>query len=258
MYPDQVLVVLVVSAGAGVVGALVGLGGGALLVPFLTLGLGWDIRVAAGTSLLCLVGTQVGVSRGLRGSGLLNERIGIVLGLASLVGSAAGAELAGVVNRKFLYLLFGVVMAGVVGSMVTQSLWSRAPVSGSPGEGERWRLGVAIACMAAAGLVSGMLGIGGGAINVAVMHLLLKLPLPEAAATSSLLNGVKALAGIPAYWARGELPFLAAAPAVVGAMWGSVWGARLLMRVPPGVVKAVFVPLVAWVAVQMFLRGLGG
>lgn len=251
------MVLLVASVVMGAVGALVGLGGGAFLVPFLTLALGWDIRAAAGTSLLCLVGTQLGVSRGLRGSGLLNERVGVVLGLASLVGAAVGAELAGVVSRRFLYLLFGVVMAGAVGSVVAQPRRSRAEVSWSPGGGGGWRLGLGVVCMAGAGLVSGMLGIGGGAVNVAVLHALLQLPLPAAAATSSFLNGIKALAGIPAYWARGELSSLEAAPAVVGVMWGSVWGARLLVRLPSWVVRAVFVPVVAWVAVQMFLRGLG-
>jgi uncharacterized membrane protein YfcA len=195
MESGQAVVVLLASAAMGAVGAVSGLGGGTFLVPLLTLGLGWDIRTAAGTSLLCLVATQLGVRRGLRGSALLDERAGVVLGLASLVGAAVGAELA---------------------------------------------------------------GIGGGAMNVAVMHVLLQLPLPAAAATSSFLNGVKALAGIPAYWARGDVPSLAAAPAVAGAMWGSVLGGRLLARVPARVVRVVFVPLVGWVAVQMFLRGLGG
>jgi uncharacterized membrane protein YfcA len=258
MQGGQAVVVLLASAAVGAVGAVSGLGGGTFLVPLLTLGLGWDIRTAAGTSLLCLVATQLGVRRGLRGSALLDERAGVVLGLASLVGAAVGAELAGVVSRRFLYLLFGVVSAGAAGSVLVQP-WLGSSFPSQRGEPRgSWRAGLGLLSMAGAGLVSGMLGIGGGAMNVAVMHVLLQLPLPAAAATSSFLNGVKALAGIPAYWARGDVPSLAAAPAVAGAMWGSVLGGRLLARVPARVVRVVFVPLVGWVAVQMFLRGLGG
>jgi uncharacterized membrane protein YfcA len=258
MNAGQVLVVLVASVVIGGVGTLVGLGGGTFLVPFLTLGLGWDIRTAAGTSLLCLVATQMGVARGLRGSVLLNERVGVVLSLGSLAGAAAGAELAGLVAQQILYVLFGVVMAAAAVSVVVQPrlgsplpFWRGASRAG-------WRLGFGLVSMAAAGLISGMLGIGGGAMNVAVTHALLQLPLPAAAATSSFLNGVKALAGIPAYWARGDVPSLAAAPAVVGVMWGSVLGARLLARLPARVLRAIFAPVVLWVAVQMFLRGLRG
>jgi uncharacterized membrane protein YfcA len=157
-----------------------------------------------------------------------------------------------------LYLLFGVVSAGAAGSVLVQP-WLGSPLAWQGGEPRgSWRAGLGLLSMAGAGLVSGMLGIGGGAMNVAVMHVLLQLPLPAAAATSSFLNGVKALAGIPAYWARGDVPSLAAAPAVAGARWGSVLGGRLLARVPARVVRVVFVPLVGWVAVQMFLRGLGG
>ena len=258
MQGGQAVLLLLASAVMGAVGAVAGLGGGTFLVPFLTLGLGWDIRTAAGTSLLCLVATQVGVRRGLRGSGLLDERAGVVLGLASLVGAAVGAELAGLVSRRFLYLLFGVVSAGAAVSVLVQP-WLGSPSLSRQGETRGgWRAGLGLASMGGAGLVSGMLGIGGGAMNVAVMHLLLQLPLPAAAATSSFLNGLKALAGIPAYWARGDVPSLAAAPVVVGTMWGSVLGGRLLARLPARMVRVVFVPVVAWVAVQMFLRGLGG
>lgn len=243
------------SAVVGVAGALTGLGGGVLLVPLLTLGFGLDIRTAAGTSLLCLIATRVGVSQALKGTGLVDERVGVALALASLCGAWLGAELAGWVPRRILYLLFGGVMGGIVVAMLARPPQADLAVPQGP-RGSAVRQAAGIASMAAAGLVSGLLGIGGGALNVAVMHLILHLPLPDAAATSSLLHAVKALAGLPAYWARGDVIPLQAAPAVLGVVWGSAWGGRLLTRVPGRVVRAAFLPLVAWVAVQMFRRGL--
>jgi len=239
----------------GAVGALTGLGGGTLLVPLLTLGFGMDIRAAAGTSLLCLVGTRVGVGRALHGTGLVDERVGVVLAVASLVGAGVGAELAGLVPRRFLYLLFGSVMGGVVVGMLRGV--GAAAVRPEGGQPSRGRMAAGLAAMGLAGLTSGLLGIGGGALNVAVMHLVLELPLGSAAATSSFLNGVKALASLPAYWARGDLVVLDAAPAVLGVVWGSALGGRLLARVPGRVVRAAFLPLVAWTAIEMFRRGLG-
>lgn len=255
MDAGQTLAILLGSAAIGVVGALLGLGGGVLLVPFLTLVLGWDIRTAAGTSLVSLVGTQLSVLPTARKSGLFDEKVAVVLGMGSLVGAAVGAELAGVVPRRTLYLLFGAVMAGMTLSMVVRP--TQPPSAPVPkASGSRWRLPTAVASMVAAGVLSGMLGIGGGAMNVAVMHALLQLSLPAAAATSNFLNGIKGLAGIPAYWARGNVPALTAAPAVLGVLWGSSLGARLLVRLRPGMLKAVFVPVVLAVSVQMFLRGL--
>ncbi|MFN3284932.1 MAG: sulfite exporter TauE/SafE family protein [bacterium] len=246
---------LAMSTAVGVAGALTGLGGGVLLVPLLTLGFGLDIRTAAGTSLLCLIGTRVGVGQALRGTGLVDERVGVVLGLAGLCGAWLGAEVAGWIPRRILYLLFGGIMGGIVLAMLARPPQpDLAMPQGSHRSSVRRAAGVA--SMAAAGLISGLLGIGGGALNVAVMHLILHLPLPNAAATSSFLHGVNALAGLPVYWARGDIAPLQAAPAVLGVVWGSTWGGRLLTRVPSRVVRAAFLPLVAWVAVQMFRRGL--
>lgn len=253
MEAARTAILLAMSAAVGVAGALTGLGGGVLLVPLLTLGFGFDIRTAAGTSLLCLIATRVGVSRALRGTGLVDERVGVALALASLCGAWLGAELAGWMPRRILYLLFGALMGAVVFTMLVRP--QRAPAVGGSGRSAT-RQAAGIASMAAAGLISGLLGIGGGALNVVVMHLILQLPLPSAAATSSFLHGVKALAGLPVYWARGDVAPLRAAPAVLGVVWGSTWGGRLLTRVPGRVVRAAFLPLVAWVAIQMFRRGL--
>lgn len=255
MEATRTVALLGMSAAVGVVGALTGLGGGVLLVPLLTLGFGLDIRTAAGTSLLCLVGTQVGVGQALRGTGLVDERAAVPLALAGLCGAWVGAEVAGWVPRRILYLLFGGIMGGTVVAMLARPVQQELAGPQGPGTSAARQV-AAIASMAAAGVLSGLLGIGGGALNVAVMHLILQLPLPSAAATSSFLHGVKALAGLAAYWARGDVAPLQAAPAVLGVVWGSTWGGRLLARVPGRVVRAAFLPLVAWVAVQMFRRGL--
>ncbi len=247
------LVVLVGSGLCGVLAALTGLGGGTLLVPFLTLALGVDFRAAAGVSQLSLVATRVGMLRGgSRASELMDYQVAVLLAIPSLLGARAGAGLAGVLPRKALYLLFGAV-TGVTALRMIQE--RRVEAATRPAEG-RWRKVVGVLAVAVAGLVSGLLGIGGGAFNVAVMHLVLGLPLANAAVTSSFLNGVNGLAGLPVYWARGDLVLAVAAPAVLGVMWGAAVGGRLVARVSPRTIRMVFVPVVGVVAVQMFLRGL--
>ncbi len=238
----------------GVLAALTGLGGGTLLVPFLTLGLGVDFRTAAGASQLSLIATRVGVLRGGSAvSELMEYEVAVLLALPSLVGAWVGAELAGVMPRRALYLLFGAVTGAMALRMVREE---RAGVRVTAPAGSNWRKAIGALSMAVVGLVSGLLGIGGGAFHMAVMHLVLELRLANAAVTSSFLNGVKGLAGLPVYWARGDLVLLVAAPAVLGVMWGAAVGGRLVARASPRTIRMLFVPLAGVVALQMFLRGL--
>ena len=216
------LIIFVAGTVSGSLGALLGLGGGVFLVPFLNLVMGFPFSVAAAISLTTVIATSSSVSAGRAGQQLINMKLGMLLEVATAAGSFLGGVTAQLIAQSVLQKLFGVVSAVVALIMLTR-LQRRNVIldpSADPGVlGGRFyeqesggivtyrvkRLPVAIVASFVAGNVSSLLGIGGGIIKVPVLNAWCGVPLRAAAATSALMIGVTATGGAIIYYGRGAL-----------------------------------------------------
>jgi uncharacterized membrane protein YfcA len=267
------LAVIIFSAGAvaGALGVALGLGGGIFLVPFLTLALGFPLKSAAAISLLTVIATSSAVTARRAGNQLINLRLGMVLEVATTVGSLLGAITAQLVAESTLQRLFGVVASAVAVVMLGRINRRNVILDPTidPGRlGGRFyedesggvvtyrikRLSLALFASFIAGNVSSLLGIGGGIIKVPVLNAWCGMPLRAAAATSALMIGVTATGGAIIYYGRGDLQPLLAAPAVLGVQAGSWAGVRLAYGASVKWLKILMAALLIIVAVLMFVR----
>lgn len=268
------LCTLAVAIGAGVFGALLGLGGGIIVIPALTLGLGVDIRLAIGASIVSVIATSSGAAASYVRAHLANMRLGMLLEASTTIGALSGATLAGILSPRWLYLVFSVVMAYTAVEMLRgpqeERLQARPdpmadylrlhgsyfdPAAGKQVvyrvSGTKFGLGVSFL----AGAVSGLLGIGGGPIKVPAMHLGMGVPMKAATATSNFMIGVTAAASAGVYFSRGEIVPFVAAPVAAGVLTGALIGSRLLGRLHSRRIRTLFVLVLAYISVQMFWRG---
>jgi len=270
--PVVALIVFIAGAGAGALGALLGIGGGVLLVPFLNLILGFPIKSAAAISLSTVIATSSSVSAGRAGRQLINLRLGMVLESATVAGSLLGGITAQLFAESTVQRLFGVVALLV--AAVTLTRLNRRNVmldleadSGRIGgrfhEAESQgvvtyrikRLPLALAASFVAGNVSSLLGIGGGVIKVPVLNAWCGVPLRAAAATSAFMIGVTATSGAIIYYGHGDLQPLAAAPGVIGVQLGSWVGLHLEERSSARRLKLLMAAILVIVAVLMLMAG---
>ncbi len=267
----QPLIVFVAGAVAGSFGALLGLGGGVFLVPFLNLGMHLPMTAAAGISLATVIATSTLVSAGRTGKHLINMRLGMLLEVATAAGSVLGGLTAQLLAQSTLQRLFG-VMAALSAMAMLGRLRRRNVIldpSAEPGRfGGRYheeesggtityrvrRLPLAIAASFVAGNVSSLLGIGGGIIKVPVLNAWCGVPMRAAAATSAFMIGVTATAGAIIYYGHGQLiPELAAA-AVLGVQIGSRAGLHFGARASALWLKVLMAAVLFVVAALMFFR----
>ncbi len=260
-------VLLAGGAAAGALGALLGVGGGILIVPLLTLGLHYPLSVAVGTSLICVIATSSGAAAHYVRAGRADVRLGVTLEVATALGGIAGGLLAGVLPEEFIAGLFAVLMlytaftlarapAAVSDPAAVTGATEDSAVSHAPRYRTR-RLPAAMAGSFVAGNVSALLGIGGGVLKVPIIHLVMGAPLPVAVATSNFIIGVTASAGAVFYLFRGEVDPTVAGPVVLGVFAGAYVAARVAGRIRPAALRLVFIGLLLYVAVQMALRAVG-
>ncbi|MDR5708921.1 MAG: sulfite exporter TauE/SafE family protein [Armatimonadota bacterium] len=270
--------IFLVSAVAGLLGSLVGLGGGVLLIPLLTVGFGMDFRLAVGTSIVSVIATSSGAAAAYLRDRLTNLRVGVLLELCTTLGAISGALLAPRVRETVLFVLFGSLLllsivptAAKLGEEIPQGVrndalasWLRLassypdPATDSPVSYQVTRVPLGMLMMYGAGVASGLLGIGSGALKVLAMDTAMRLPLKVSTATSNFMIGVTAAASAGIYFWRGDIPPLVAAPVALGVLVGATAGARLLAHLTNRTVRWVFVPILGLVAVEMILRGIGG
>lgn len=266
--PTELLLILS-GVAAGTFGAMLGLGGGLLIVPILTLGFGLPLTAAVGTSLVCVIATSTGAAALNVRAGRADVRLGITLGAATVVGAASGGIAAGIIPERILAGLFAVLLAYTSFTMVRGLRGNSAPVHPGPEpdptvpDGPRapayrtHRLPLAWAGSVVAGQASGLLGVGGGIISVPLMSLLMGAPMRVAVATSNFMIGITAAAGAAAYLFRGEIDPRMAAPVVIGVTIGAAAGASVAARIRPAWLTALFVVVVGYVTVRMALRAAG-
>jgi len=265
------------SVVAGAVGAILGLGGGILLIPILTLFYGVDLHYAMGASIVSVIATSSGAAAAYLRTSLSNIRIGLFLTLATVSGALVGAGLAGVVPVRVLQLLLGLAL-GYSAFTTLRQLHVEIPEWLEPDplalrlrlEGTYYdvpldrevkyratRVRQGFAAMFGAGLLSGLLGIGSGAFKVLAMDYFMRLPMKVSTATSNFMIGVTSAATASVYFARGDIHPLLATPVAIGVMVGAVVGTRLMARLRNTTVRKAFLPVLAYLAISMILRGLG-
>ena len=247
------LLLLAAGLGAGALGALLGIGGGVVLVPLLTLGFGVELPVAAAVSLLCVIATSSGASATYVRDGQADVRLGMKLEFFTVAGAVLGATLAPRLPQQALQLLFAGVCAPVVLSLARP----RRVVEQEPSTWQVRNVGFGYAASLGAGALSGTLGIGGGVVKVPIMSMAMGVPFKVATATSSFTIGVTAAASLFVYWRRGLVDWVVAVPAVLGVLAGASLGAKLLPYVPTSALKKIFAAVMTLVGVEMARRGLG-
>ena len=269
------LVALVAAAGAGAFGAVAGVGGGIILVPLLTVFLGVPVPAAVSVSLLGVIAVSTTASASYLETGFVDRRLGLTLLVATALGGIVGGYLAGYLDARLISGLFGVVLVIVALQMLRGRRGSVPEFTGEPRGLEfdssyiepttdaavayrARRVGAGAFVSLFAGAVSGLLGVGGGIINVPTMNVLMGIPIRVATTTSTYMLGATAAASAVLYLSRGEVDFALAAPVVIGVVIGGRVGSALQPRVPQQALILVFVALSAFFAVQMLLRALNG
>ncbi len=293
------LLMLAGGAAAGVFGSLLGLGGGILIVPLLTIGFGLDLRAAVGVSLVCVMMTSSAAAGVYLERHVANLRLGMTLELFTAIGALVGGSIAFLLDERLLSVLFAGLLLYVAVSMVRARPRRRAPPSTRPAAAvhvDRPRpprpatrpptrpprprsrpcgrreamlaelsgpdyavrnLGRGIAGSTGAGVVSALLGVGGGIIKVPLMHLGMGVPLRTATATSNLMIGITAAASAVIYLLRGEIDPYVAGPTAIGVFLGASVGSRVAPRIDVRWLRLAFIVVLGITAVQMLLRALG-
>jgi uncharacterized membrane protein YfcA len=270
--------IFAISVLAGFIGALAGVGGGILVIPALTLVFGVDIRLAIGASIVSVIATSSGAAAAYVRDRMTDMRVGMFLEMATTSGAVVGATLAAIVTSSFLYVLLGIVLLfsalqqvlrlgeELPPSTEASPLAARLRLSGSypdarlrrevPYTAQRVPLGFVM--MAGAGVVSGLLGIGSGALKVLAMDGAMHLPMKVSSATSNFMIGVTAAASAGVYLHRGYIDPAIAAPVMIGVLAGALVGARILPGAPTRHLRLVFTVVVAVLALEMLYKGITG
>jgi uncharacterized membrane protein YfcA len=246
-----------IAIGAGAFGSMLGLGGGIILVPALTVLMGVPIKQAVAASLVAVAATScAGVQTYLQ-AGLVDWRLGVRLLIPTLCGAIAGGLLIGYIPEEAVRWLFIALVLYVMGQM----LWSlRRPVAAQAARPDcrtQWdarQRGIAVSLSALAGAISALLGVGGGLIQVPLMHTILHTPLRCAIGTSTFLIGATASASALLYLVQGKLPIDYVVPAALGIVIGARLGVKLAQRAPTLALRLIFVGVMLYTVVRLALK----
>ena len=268
------LILFVSSLGAGLLGALSGLGGGVVIVPLLTVIFHVDIHYAIGASLVSVIATSSGAAAASVREGFSNIRVGMFLEIATTLGALVGAWLTTRVPTRSIGIVFGLVllysawaslrktqeqMTGNPDAMAVRlRLAGELPVDDGvlPYVAQRVPLGFGL--MWLAGALSGLLGIGSGAVKVLAMDQAMRLPFKVSTTTSNFMIGVTAAASAGLYWRSGYLAPSLVFPVMLGVLAGSLIGSKLLVRVQVRTLKVVFSLVIVALGIEMIVNNLAG
>jgi len=263
------------SFGAGFLGALTGLGGGVVIVPLLALVFGVDIRYAIGASLVSVIATSSGAAAAYVREGFTNLRIGMFLEIATTLGAVVGAFAAARVSTSAIAVLFGLVLlysaylssrhlpehlaSGPPERLTTLlQLDGTYPTADGPVAYHARRIPAGFGLMFLAGALSGLLGIGSGAVKVLAMDQAMRLPFKVSTTTSNFMIGVTAAASAGVYLNRGYIDPGLAMPVMLGVLGGALAGARVLSRARTRTLRVVFSLVILLLALEMIYNGLTG
>lgn len=273
------IIFIVIGLFAGTLGAVLGIGGGMIITPILTVMMGLDIKYAIGASIISVIATSSGATIAYLKDDMLNLRVAMFLEIATTVGAIMGALLVGAFSSTFLFVLFGFFLLYSTYNMV-RKLFSKKGEAVYTEQGptvQKLRLADSyydkaekkqvdysmknipggFIMMWAAGLASGLLGIGSGAFKVIAMDTIMKMPLKPSSATSNLMMGVTAAASATVYFFNGSIRPDIAGPLAIGVLVGATIGARLMQVLKPRLIRMIFVPIIFYMGLQMVLKGFG-
>jgi hypothetical protein len=261
--------ILLVAFVAGVFGSMLGVGGGVIMVPVLSLVFGVPIKTAIATSIVCVIATSSMAQTKFAARGMTNMRLGMFLEVATTVGAVAGGITAVLVDGRILQGCFAVVLFYVAWQMGRRGGDVQPVETGvmpsryyDPAEGREVSYGVhglapGFILSFVAGNVSGLLGVGGGAFKVPIMVLLMGVPLKATIATSNLMIGVTAATGAAIFYGRGYMDPYWAVPAVLGILAGAYFGPHLAIRLRARVLVVIFEIVLVVFGVLMLLKAMG-
>lgn len=263
------------SAVAGLLGSLTGLGGGVVLVPLLTLFFKVDIRYAVGASLVSVIATSSGAAGAYVKEGISNIRIGMFLEIATTLGAVLGAFLAAKVSTAAIAIIFGAVLlysaylsaqtrVRLTSDDIPDPLATRLRLNGSfpTPEGIRQyyvrRVPAGFSLMFGAGALSGLLGIGSGAVKVLALDQAMRIPFKVSTTTSNFMIGVTAAASAGVYLNRGYIDPGLSMPVMLGVLAGSLLGTRILFQAETKWLRLVFSIIILLLGAQMIYNGVAG
>ena len=263
------------SVVAGFLGSLTGLGGGVVIVPFLTLVFGVDIRYAIGASLVSVIATSSGAAAAYVKEGFTNIRIGMFLEIATTVGALVGAALAARVSTRIIAVIFGIVLIysaylssrskpAVAGDDRPDRLSTLLRMDGiypslkGPVRYYVHAIPGGFSLMFIAGVLSGLLGIGSGAVKVLAMDQIMRIPFKVSTTTSNFMIGVTAAASAGVYLNRGYIDPGVAMPVMLGVLLGSLLGAQVLAGTKTRILRIIFAAVILILGIEMIYNGLTG
>lgn len=276
---NSIMIMLIVGIAVGVLGSILGIGGGMIITPVLTLGFDLDIKYAIGASIIAVIATSSGATIAYLKDNVLNLRVAMFLEIATSIGAIMGALLTGVIRPVFLYLLFGLLLF-FSGANMVRKLWGKqVPTNADSDDSIAKKLKLngsyydknlhkqvdykvtnvpsGITIMFGAGIASGLLGIGSGAFKVIAMDTFMKMPLKPSSSTSNLMMGVTAAASATIYFFNGSILPQIAVPMALGIIVGAAVGSRVMQIMPARMLRMIFIPILLYLGLQMILKGFG-
>ena len=278
----EIIQFMIIAVLAGFLGSLVGLGGGIIITPALTILFGIDIKYAIGASIVAVIATSSGSAIAFVKDHVSNMRVGMLLEVFTTAGGVVGALMAGIFSSKLLYIFFSLILLNSFYGMLKKTgLITKVKKEEEKVENDkyadRYKLnstyydkatGKTVAynvtnvpqgslVMFGAGFASGLLGIGSGAFKVVALDSYMKLPIKVSTATSNFMMGVTATASALIYFFNGTINPVIAAPIAIGTLIGSRTGAKVMQRLDAKYIRYIFLPILLFTIVNMFLKGVG-
>ena len=278
----EILQFMLIAVLAGFLGSLVGLGGGIIITPALTILFGFDIKYAIGASIVAVIATSSGSAIAFVKDHVSNMRVGMLLEVFTTAGGVVGALMAGVFSSKLLYIFFSLILLNSFYGMLKKTgLITKLKKEEEKVENDKYadkyklnstyydkatgetvkynvtNVPQGSLVMFGAGFASGLLGIGSGAFKVVALDTYMKLPIKVSTATSNFMMGVTATASALIYFFNGTINPVVAAPITIGTLIGSRTGAKVMQRLDAKYIRYIFLPILLFTIINMFLKGLG-
>ena len=278
----EILQFMLIAVLAGFLGSLVGLGGGIIITPALTILFGFDIKYAIGASIVAVIATSSGSAIAFVKDHVSNMRVGMLLEVFTTAGGVVGALMAGVFSSKLLYIFFSLILLNSFYGMLKKTglitkVKKEEEIVENDKYAEKYKLNSSYydkainktidynvtnvpqgsLVMFGAGFASGLLGIGSGAFKVVALDTYMKLPIKVSTATSNFMMGVTATASALIYFFNGTINPAVAAPIALGTLIGSRTGAKVMQRLDAKYIRYIFLPILLFTIINMFLKGLG-
>ena len=278
----EILQFMLIAVLAGFLGSLVGLGGGIIITPALTILFGFDIKYAIGASIVAVIATSSGSAIAFVKDHVSNMRVGMLLEVFTTAGGVVGALMAGVFSSKLLYIFFSLILLNSFYGMLKKTglitkVKKEEEIVENDKYAEKYKLNSSYydkainktidynvtnvpqgsLVMFGAGFASGLLGIGSGAFKVVALDTYMKLPIKVSTATSNFMMGVTATASALIYFFNGTINPAVAAPIALGTLIGSRTGAKVMQRLDAKYIRYIFLPILLFTIINMLLKGLG-